>query len=48
MKTRISPDCNVNPFFNCFGLKPKAIEKRLECKAGISIVKMPKPFASNN
>jgi hypothetical protein len=32
-----SPDWRGNPFFNCFGLKPKAIEKRLERKAGIAI-----------
>ena len=36
-----------NPFFNCLGFKPKAIEKRLQRKAGKWIAKMPKPFASN-
>ena len=28
-----SHDCSGNPFFNCLGFKPKAIEKRLERKA---------------
>jgi len=32
-----SPDCSGNPFFNCLGLKPEAIEKRLQRKAGIAI-----------
>jgi hypothetical protein len=42
-----SPDCSGNPFFNCLGFKPKAIEKRLQRKAGKWIAKMPKRFASN-
>jgi hypothetical protein len=41
-----SPDRNENPFFNCFGLKPKAIEKRLQWIAGIAIVENAYCFAS--
>ena len=31
---KISPDGSGNPFFNCFGFKPKAIKKRLQRTAG--------------
>ena len=32
----MSPDGSGNPFFNCLGFKPMAIEKRLERTAGIT------------
>jgi hypothetical protein len=31
-----SPDCSGNPFLHCLGLKPEAMEKRLQRKAGIA------------
>ena len=48
-KTKFSsPDSNENPFFNCVGLKPNVIEKRLKWIAGITFIEMPKLNALKN